>query len=46
MNIDNGLFKSSLGEVYNGITNTTDWSFVVSSGEYSNTDYNNEYLIN
>jgi hypothetical protein len=46
LNIDNGLFKSSLGEVYQGISNTTDWAFVVSSGEYSNTDYNNEYLIN
>jgi len=46
LNIDNGLFKSSFGEVYQGISNTTDWAFVVSSGEYSNTEYNNEYLLN
>ena len=46
LNIDNGLFKSSLGEVYQGISNTTDWAFVVSSGEYSNTDFNNEFLLN
>jgi hypothetical protein len=46
INFDTGLFISTFGEVYQGITNTTDWSFTISDGEYSATDYSNEYLIN
>jgi hypothetical protein len=46
INFDTGLFKSIFGEVYQGITNTTDWAFEITNGEFSNTDYNNEYLIN
>ena len=46
INFDTGLFKSVFGEVYQGITNTTDWAFLVANGEYDNTEYSNEYLIN
>lgn len=46
INIDNGLFKSVFGEVYKGIDNTTDWAFVVSNGEFDNTQFTNEFLIN
>jgi hypothetical protein len=46
INFTNGLFTSVFGEVYPAITNTTDWSFTVADGEFSNTDFNNEFLIN
>lgn len=45
-NISNGLFISDFNETFNGISNTTDWAFVVADGEYDNTEYSNEYLIN
>lgn len=45
LKISQGLFESLTGEVYLGIPNFTDWAFVVADAEYSNTDYNNEYLI-
>lgn len=46
INIDNGLFISIFGEIYPGITNTTDWAFTIADGEYESTEYSNEYLIN
>jgi hypothetical protein len=46
INIDSGLFISDFNEVYQGISNTTDWSFEVSSGAYDNASYSNDYLIN
>ena len=41
----NGLFKSSY-EIYAGITDITKWTFTIADGEYSNTEYSNEFLIN
>jgi len=49
INFTTGLFISVFGEVYQGITNTTDWTFTIGSiinGEYESTEYSNEYLIN
>lgn len=47
VNISSGLFTSVLfSEVYQGITNTTDWTFTIVNAEYDSDDYNNEYLIN
>jgi hypothetical protein len=46
INFDTGLFISSFNEVLEGITNTTDWAFLIANGEYDNTEYSNEYLIN
>jgi hypothetical protein len=46
INFTNGLFTSVFGEVYPAIINTTDWAFTVADGEFSNTDFNNEFLIN
>jgi hypothetical protein len=49
INFTTGLFISVFGEVYQGITNTTDWTFSIESiinGEYEGTEYSNEYLIN
>ncbi len=46
INFDTGLFISTFGEIYEGINNTTDWAFTIADGEYSATDYSNEYLIN
>ena len=47
INFTTGLFISLLfGEVYPGITNTTDWAFRIVDGEYDGTEYSNEYLIN
>jgi hypothetical protein len=46
VNISNGLFTSVLEEVYQGITNTTDWLFSIGNGEYEVLQYSNEYLIN
>jgi len=41
----NGLFKSGI-EVYKGITDPTFWTFVITNGEYNNTQYSNEFLLN
>ncbi|CAB4136047.1 hypothetical protein UFOVP299_6 [uncultured Caudovirales phage] len=47
INFTTGLFISVLfGEVYQGISNTTDWTFSIIDGEYEGTEYSNEYLIN
>ena len=46
INIDSGLFISDFNEVYQGINNTTDWTFEVTNGEYNNAEYSNEYLLN
>ncbi len=46
INFTTGLFVSILGEVYEGITNTTDWTFIIGDGQYENTQYSEEYLIN
>jgi hypothetical protein len=46
INITPELFISSFGEVYQGITNTTDWTFTISDGEFDNTEFNNEFFIN
>ncbi len=46
INFTTGLFISIFGEVYPGITNTTDWAFTIADGEYESTEYSNEYLIN
>jgi hypothetical protein len=46
INFTTGLFISSFGEVYQGITNTTDWTFIISDGEFDNTEFNNEFFIN
>lgn len=46
INFSTGLFISVFGEVYEGISNTTDWAFTIADGEFSNTDFNNEFLIN
>jgi hypothetical protein len=46
INFTTGLFKSVFGEVYQGISNTTDWAFVIADGEFDNTEFNNEFLIN
>ena len=46
INIDSGLFISDFGEVYSGISNTTDWAFTVADGEFESTEFNNEFLIN
>jgi hypothetical protein len=43
--IDDGLFKSG-AETYTGITNPTQWTFTIADGEYTNTEYSNEYLLN
>lgn len=45
--IDAGLFTSVFAEVYQGITNTTEWEFTVSDGEFDNTEFDNtEFLTN
>ena len=44
--ISDGLFESEIAEVYPGIDNFTDWAFTVADGEYENTEYSNEYLLN
>jgi hypothetical protein len=46
INFSTGLFISIFGEVYQGITNTTDWLFSIGNGEYEVLEYSNEYLIN
>lgn len=46
INFDTGLFISSFNESSEGITNTTDWAFLIANSEYDNTEYSNEYLIN
>jgi hypothetical protein len=46
INFDTGLFISSFNEPLEGITNTTDWVFAIANGEFSNTDFNNEFLLN
>lgn len=47
INFTSGLFSDSLNGVdYPGITNNTDWTFTVADGEYENTEYSNEYLLN
>jgi hypothetical protein len=46
INFTTGLFISIFGEVYEGITNTTDWLFSIGNGEYEVLEYSNEYLIN
>ena len=46
INFTTGLFISTFGEVYQGVTNETDWAFTIANGEYTNTEYNNEYLLN
>jgi hypothetical protein len=46
INFTNGLFISVFGEVYQGISNTTDWAFTISDGEFDGTEFNNEFLIN
>lgn len=43
--ISSGLFSNSIS-VFNGIDNATDWAFTKSDGEFSLTDFNNEFLIN
>jgi len=40
-----GLFISTFGEVYKGISNSTDWTFSIVDGEYDSNDYTNDYLI-
>lgn len=44
--IDSGLFSTSIGDVYQGINNNTDWVFTIGLGEYESTEYSNEYLLN
>lgn len=46
INFTTGLFISVFGEVYQGITNTTDWAFTIANGEFDGTEFNNEFLIN
>ena len=46
INFTTGLFVSVFGEVYQGITNTTDWAFIIADGEFDGTEFSNEYLIN
>lgn len=46
INFTTGLFISSFGEIYQGITNTTDWAFTIADGEFDGTEFSNEYLIN
>jgi hypothetical protein len=42
--IDSGLFSGITGN-YNGISNSTDWSFELVEGEYEDSDYDeNDYL--
>ena len=41
-----GLFTTVLYETSAGITTDTEWLFEVADGEYDNTEYSNEYLIN
>jgi len=43
--IDSGLFISG-AEIYAGITNPAQWTFTISDGEYTNTEYDNDYLLN
>jgi len=42
---DSGLFKSST-EVYNGISDPSVWTWTISSGDFDNTEFNNEFLLN
>lgn len=46
INFTTGLFKSNIGEFYQGINNNTDWAFEVKDGEFDGTEFNNEFLIN
>jgi hypothetical protein len=41
---DYGLFKSG-SEIYNGITDSTKWTFEIASGQYNSSQYSNDYLI-
>ena len=45
INFTTGLFISVFGEVYQGITNTTDWTFTISGiiavGDFNSSDFNN-----
>ncbi|CAB4136422.1 hypothetical protein UFOVP584_10 [uncultured Caudovirales phage] len=40
-----GLFKSVLGEDYDGVTDITKWTFTIASGQYNSSQYSNDYLI-
>ena len=41
INFTTGLFVSIFGEVYQGITNTTDWTFRIGIADFNSIDFNN-----
>jgi hypothetical protein len=41
INFTTGLFISIFGEVYPGITNTTDWAFTIGIADFNSIDFNN-----
>jgi hypothetical protein len=41
INFTTGLFVSIFGEVYQGITNTTDWRFNIGVSDFNSIDFNN-----
>jgi hypothetical protein len=45
INFTSGLFNDVLGDTI-AITNDTDWAFILTDGEFDNTEFNNEFLIN
>lgn len=45
INFNNGLFNSQFNETFS-INDSTTWAFEIVNGEYDNTQYNSEFLIN
>lgn len=45
INIDNGLFISNFNEAFIGISNTTDWAFIIANGEFDATEFNNTEFL-
>ena len=44
--IDANKVESAIGEVWQGFTSSTDWTFTIVNGEFDNTEFSNEFLIN
>jgi hypothetical protein len=43
--VDADKIQSVLGEVWEGITNSTDWNFTIVGAEFDSTEFTNEFLI-
>lgn len=43
--VDADKIQSVLGEVWEGVTNSTDWNFSIVGAEFDSTEFTNEFLI-